>query len=65
MSYPSDLSDAQWEVAGGRLFARPDPRGQPEKHAKRRVLEAIVLRLARGLPLAGAAARLPTLANGV
>jgi hypothetical protein len=39
--YPSDLTDAQWAVAE-RLFRRPEPRGQPERHTKRRVVEAIL-----------------------
>jgi transposase len=54
MSYPSDLSDAQWERIE-RFFERPDPRGQREKHPKRRVVEALLYRLQRGLPLARSA----------
>jgi putative transposase len=40
MSYPSDLSDGQWQRVE-KVFERPDPRGAREKHPKRRVLEAI------------------------
>ena len=47
MSYPSDLSDAQWEKIAP-FFARPDPRGAREKHPKRRVVEAILYRLREG-----------------
>ena len=47
MSYPSDLSDAQWEKVAP-FFARPDPRGAREKHPKRRVVEAILYRLREG-----------------
>ena len=41
MSYPSDLSDAQWEKIE-RFFERPDPRGARSKYSKRRVVEAIL-----------------------
>ena len=47
MSYPSDLSDAQWEKIAP-FFARPDPRGAREKYSKRRVVEAILYRLREG-----------------
>ena len=47
MSYPSDLSDAQWEKVA-LFFERPDPRGAREKYAKRRVVEAILYRLREG-----------------
>lgn len=47
MSYPSDLSDAQWEKIVP-FFARPDPRGAREKHPKRRMVEAILYRLREG-----------------
>ena len=33
MSYPSDLSDTQWEKIAP-FFARPDPRGAREKYPK-------------------------------
>ena len=39
--YPSDLSDAQWEAIKP-FVERPDPRGNPGKHDKRRVVEAIL-----------------------
>ena len=44
MSYPSDLSDAQWQKIEP-LFARSDPRGARSKFPKRRVVEAILYRL--------------------
>lgn len=47
MSYPSDLSEAQWALAE-RLFARSDPRGQRERHPKRRVVEAVLYVLREG-----------------
>ena len=47
MSYPSDLSDEQWQVIQ-HFFARPDPRGAREKHAKRRLVEACFYRLREG-----------------
>lgn len=47
MSYPSDLTEAQWALAE-RLFARPDPRGQRERHPRRRVVEAILYVLREG-----------------
>ena len=47
MSYPSDLSDAQWAKIE-RFFARPDPRGAREKYSKRRVVEACLYRLREG-----------------
>ena len=47
MSYPSDLSDAQWEKIAP-CFARPDPRGARSKYPQRRVVEAILYRLREG-----------------
>lgn len=47
MSYPSDLSDEQWEKVAP-FFERPDPRGARQKHAKRRVVEACFYRLREG-----------------
>ena len=47
MSYPSDLSDAQWSLIE-RFFARPDPRGVREKHSKQRIVEACLYRLREG-----------------
>ena len=47
MSYPSDLSDAQWEKVAP-VFARSDPRGARSKYPKRRVVEAILYRLREG-----------------
>ena len=47
MSYPSDLSDAQWEKIAP-FFARPDPRGARSRYPKRRMVEAILYRLREG-----------------
>ena len=47
MSYPSDLSDAQWEKIAP-FFARPDPRGAREQYPKRRMVEACLYRLREG-----------------
>ena len=47
MSYPSDLSDTQWEKIAP-FFARPDPRGAREKYPKRRMVEAILYRPREG-----------------
>ena len=47
VSYPSDLSDEQWEKIAP-FFARPDPRGAREKYSKRRVVEACLYRLREG-----------------
>ena len=47
MSYPSDLSDGQWQKIE-KFFARPDARGAREKHSKRRVVEACFYRLREG-----------------
>lgn len=47
MSYPSDLSDAQWALIEP-LFARADPRGARSKYPKRPAVEAILSRLREG-----------------
>ena len=47
MSYPSDLTDKQWQKIE-RFFGRPDPRGARSKYPKRRVVEAILYRLREG-----------------
>ena len=47
MSYPSDLSDEQWEIIAP-FFARPDPRGARELYSKRRMVEGILYRLREG-----------------
>ena len=47
MSYPSDLSDAQWEKIAP-FFASSDPRGAREKYPKRQVVEACLYRLREG-----------------
>ena len=47
MSYPSDLSDAQWAKIAP-FFVRPDPRGAREKYPRRRLVEACLYRLREG-----------------
>ena len=47
MSYPSDLTDKQWQRLE-RFFERPDPRGARSKYPKRRVVEAVLYRLREG-----------------
>ena len=47
MSYPSDLSDRQWQRLEP-FFERPDPRGARPKYPKRRVVEAVLYRLREG-----------------
>ena len=45
--YPSDLSNPQWALLAP-LFGRPDPRGQRERHPRRRVVEAVLYVLREG-----------------
>ena len=47
MSYPSDLSDRQWQKIA-LFFERPDPRGARPKHDKKHLVEAILYRLREG-----------------
>ena len=47
MSYPSDLSDAQWTLIEP-FFTRPDPRGAKPKYTRRRIVEGILYRLREG-----------------
>ena len=47
MSYPSDLTDQQWQKIE-QFFGRPDPRGARSKYPKRRVVETILYRLREG-----------------
>ena len=47
MSYPSDLSEGQWEKIAP-FFERPDPRGARPRHPKKRTVEAILYRLREG-----------------
>ena len=47
MSYPSDLTDKQWQKIE-KFFGRPDPRGARSKYPKRRIVEAILYRLREG-----------------
>ena len=39
LGYPSDVTDAEWALLAP-FFARPDPRGNPGKYAKRDVVNA-------------------------
>ena len=45
--YPSDLSDAQW-AAVEPFVGRPDPRGNPGKYPRRRILEGLLYVLNEG-----------------
>ena len=47
MSYPSDLSDKEWEKLE-QCFAQSDPCGAGAKYPKRQVVETIVYRLRGG-----------------
>ena len=47
--YPSDLTDPEWALIAG-FFARPDPRGNPGKYAKRDVVNAILYVVKGGIP---------------
>ena len=47
--YPSDLTDSEWALIAG-FFARPDPRGNPGKYAKRDVVNAILYVVKGGIP---------------
>ena len=47
MSYPSDLSDAQWALIES-FFGRLDPRGAKPKHERKRMVEACLYRLREG-----------------
>ena len=41
MTYPSDLTDKQWKRISSH-FQRSDPRGVPEKHTKRQIVNGIL-----------------------
>lgn len=45
--YPGDLTDEQWEMVKV-FFGRPEARGAPEVHPRRRIVEAILYRLREG-----------------
>jgi transposase len=40
-AYPSDLTDAQWELIKG-IVPAPKPGGRPAKHSRREVLNALL-----------------------
>jgi hypothetical protein len=61
--YPSDLTDAQWDLVEG-LLPEPSVDGRPEKHPRREIVDAIlylVRSAARGVP----AGRFAAVADGV
>ena len=49
LGYPSDVTDAEWALLAP-FFARPDPRGNPGKYAKRDVVNAIFYVVKGGIP---------------
>ena len=49
LGYPSDVTDAEW-VLLAPFFARPDPRGNPGRYAKRDVVHAIFYVVKGGIP---------------
>jgi transposase len=62
--YPSDLTDAQWELIEVML---PLPKwiGRPELHSRRAIVDGIPVRGPYRMLLAAVACRLPALANGL
>jgi transposase len=46
-AYPSDLSDAQWEILEP-LLPLPDPEGRPLEHARREIVNALLYVLRTG-----------------
>ena len=49
LCYPSDVPDAEWALLAP-FFARPDPRGNPGRYAKRDVVNAIFYVVKGGIP---------------
>ncbi|MCX5064661.1 IS5 family transposase [Micromonospora lupini] len=47
--YPSDLTDAQWDLVKG-LLPEPSGGGRPEKHQRREIVNAILYLLRSGCP---------------
>jgi transposase len=47
--YPSDLSDAQWDLVED-LLPEPDVDGRPEKHPRREIVNAILYVVRSGCP---------------
>src|SRR3954470_13693742 len=62
--YPSDLTDARWEIVEPMLPLIKSP-GRIPKHPRRAIVDAILVRGAQRLLVAAAAGRLPALADGV
>lgn len=46
-SYPTDLTDAQWEVIA-HLVPKPKPGGRPAKYARREILNAMLYQTRNG-----------------
>ncbi len=47
--YPSDLTDAQWELIEP-LLPEPNTGGRPEKHSRREIVNAILYVVRSGCP---------------
>ncbi|MEO3798030.1 IS5 family transposase [Nonomuraea sp. B10E15] len=47
--YPSDLTDAQWELIES-LLPKPNTGGRPEKHPRREIVNAILYVVRSGCP---------------
>jgi transposase len=47
--YPSDLTDAQWDLAK-QLLPEPSGDGRPEKHPRREIVNAILYLVRSGCP---------------
>ena len=52
--YPSDMTDAQWQVLAG-YFAEMNKRGRPRVRSARDMINAIFLRTSHQLPVVRAA----------
>src|SRR5260370_16655930 len=63
-SYPSNLSDAEWETLQDHLPPLPK-RGRPPTHSQRAIFNTIFYVLRDFLPLALLTNQFPALANGV
>jgi len=63
-TYPSSLSDAEWECLQQHLPSEPS-RGRPRTHALREIFDAILLHLAHWLCVALFTLQFPAMANGV
>nr|WP_187281275.1 transposase [Nonomuraea sp. C10] len=47
--YPSDLTDTQWELVAP-LLPEPNTGGRPEKHPRRKIVNAILYVVRSGCP---------------